>query len=108
MSAPLHEDAGLQPERTALAWGRTMLLLVVTSCLFLRWYPYHGTFVIGLVVLALLAALAIWLTQGRRYRRSARAIDQQGVQLELTAVLSLSATVGVLALLGIYCVLWLS
>lgn len=77
LQAP-HDDAGLQPERTSLAWGRTLLVLLVVACIFLRWMHTQGWVGAVLALLSLLAALCIWLTQRRRYRRSARAIHTGG------------------------------
>ncbi|NKX52859.1 DUF202 domain-containing protein, partial [Arthrobacter deserti] len=57
--APRHTDAGLQPERTALAWTRTTLALVVASVFFLRWMPSHGWFTATLIIVTAGTALAI-------------------------------------------------
>lgn len=38
----LHHDPGLQPERTVMSWGRTVLALGVLSLTFLRWWPAVG------------------------------------------------------------------
>lgn len=103
----LHEDAGLQPERTALAWGRTMLSLVITSCLFLRWLPRYGGFAASLMLLALLCACAIALTQRRRYRASASGIRDERIRADGWAVLSMGLGVMLLAGLGIVAVLFM-
>jgi uncharacterized membrane protein YidH (DUF202 family) len=63
-------DPGLQPERTALAWRRTALALVVGSLLGLRVLP-QVLGPVGLVVAAagVVAALAVLAAAHRRYRR---------------------------------------
>jgi uncharacterized membrane protein YidH (DUF202 family) len=63
-------DPGLQPERTALAWRRTALALVIGSLLGLRVLPaLLGP--VGLAVAAggVIAALAVLAAAHRRYRR---------------------------------------
>lgn len=104
---PVHYDAGLQPERTSLAWGRTCLAMVVAAAVFLRWVPHHGWFVGILVALTLATALAINLTQKRRYRRAVRGIAAESVQADAVAALWVAVSVVVLGGLGIYTVLFL-
>lgn len=104
---PLHRDAGLQPERTALAWGRTALAMVVASATFLRWMPTHGWFAGTLVVLTLITATAIHLTQKSRYRRAAAGISGEAVRANTGTVLAMTLAVLVLGALGTFTVLWL-
>ncbi|NYE95125.1 putative membrane protein [Psychromicrobium silvestre] len=62
-------DAGLQAERTALAWKRTVLTLTAGSVATGRaLLPLFGTgsYLIG--TLGLLAGIALWLGADRRYR----------------------------------------
>jgi len=104
---PIHEDPGLQPERTALAWARTLLTVLGVSALFLRWLPYHGAFVGTLLVISLLTATAIWLTQQRRYIRSANGLDHGHMEANLVSVMGMAASVCVLGALGLYTVIHL-
>ena len=107
-SAPPHDDPGLQPERTTLAWGRTLMSFVIVSAVFLRWIQHHGPFVLALFGLAVLTAGSIHLTQRRRYARSARDVAERRSSPELGAVLATSAAVAALGGLGIYVVLALA
>ncbi|WP_161631736.1 DUF202 domain-containing protein [Pseudonocardia asaccharolytica] len=66
-------DAGLQPERTALAWQRTALASIVTALGTIRLALHHSSIaavVIASLALALGAATIIGLRV--RYRRSIR------------------------------------
>lgn len=104
---PLHEDPGLQPERTSLAWGRTLLTMIAVSALFLRWMPYHGAFVGVLVAVSLMAALYIWATQQRRYRRSASGLKSGRIRADAASILWLGTSVFMLGALGLYTVIFL-
>ena len=50
-----HEDPGLQPERTVLSWGRTMLALCTAAAIFLRWLPMQGPLVLALFGVGMVA-----------------------------------------------------
>ena len=69
MRAP-HDDPGLQPERTLLAWDRTLLALVMLGLLHLRFG--EASWVFGVLTLALL--LPVVVTGVRRYLRQSRGI----------------------------------
>jgi uncharacterized membrane protein YidH (DUF202 family) len=102
-----HGDPGLQPERTDLAWGRTTLSMVIAAAVFLRWLPHHGWFVGTLVGGAIVTAAAINLTQKRRCHRAIRGIKHETMEPHLGSTAAVAASVVVLALLGIYTVLFL-
>ena len=101
----LHGDAGLQPERTTLAWGRTMLARVTVSAIFLRWLPQHGFPILALFAVAVAAAAAIYFTQRRRYSASSHGISQEKVNAEVGAVLWTASAGIALGALGIGIVL---
>ncbi|KIS29208.1 membrane protein [Arthrobacter sp. SPG23] len=105
--APWHGDAGLQPERTDLAWSRTTLSMVIAAAVFLRWLPHHGWFVGTLVGAAVVTALAINLTQKHRFHRAVRGIKHETMDPHIGSTAAVAASVVVLALLGIYTVLFL-
>ncbi|MFB0833668.1 DUF202 domain-containing protein [Arthrobacter halodurans] len=92
-----HGDAGLQPERTVMAWGRTMVSFLVASAVFLRWLPHYGPAIAVLVGLATAAALGIYATQRRRYARHAAGIQAGALRADVAAVLW---TTGLLLALG--------
>jgi uncharacterized membrane protein YidH (DUF202 family) len=98
----LHHDDGLQPERTLLAWRRTLLSLLAVSALFLRWIPHHGAFAFGLIGVAMLTVVGIWLGQWRRYRLSTRAINEKGTSVALREIAALALACGLLGALGVY------
>ncbi|MDZ4089920.1 MAG: DUF202 domain-containing protein [Arthrobacter sp.] len=89
----LHIDPGLQPERTVLAWGRTLVALLTASAIFLRWLPTHGLFVFALVATAAVTAASIFATQRIRYRRHAQGMNTEQLRADLAGVFSLSAAV---------------
>ncbi|WP_202988097.1 DUF202 domain-containing protein [Pseudomonas typographi] len=99
-----HQDAGLQPERTLLAWRRTLFSLVGASMLFLRWVPQHGPFAASLVALALLAGGGIWLGQWRHYRINVEGISQNRAPSPVLEILALGGTACALGGLGLYVV----
>jgi uncharacterized membrane protein YfcA len=101
----MHGDAGLQPERTSLAWGRTMMALVTVSAIFLRWLPHHGLPILALFAVAVTAAAAIYLTQRRRYSTSSHGISHERVNADIGAVLWTASAGIALGALGIAVVL---
>ncbi|MGC1208680.1 MAG: DUF202 domain-containing protein [Ornithinimicrobium sp.] len=67
-------DAGLQPERTAMAWSRTALACCVVSAFTIRWLPVYGGGLLVLPALTLVSAVAISVTQQHRIRRAVAGI----------------------------------
>lgn len=97
-----HQDEGLQPERTLLAWGRTLLAMLVASLFFLRWMPHHGRFAEVLIALTLMAALAIWMSQRRRYRCRVEGISRACFPADVTGVLGLGSMVTLIGAAAIW------
>lgn len=102
---PGHGDPGLQPERTVLAWGRTMLTMVTASAIFLRWIPEHGPLVLPLFVVSAAAAASIYFTQRVRYRRGVHGITAGQLAPDIAAVLWTASSCVVLGALGLWVVL---
>lgn len=104
---PGHDDPGLQPERTELAWRRTALSLVVAATIFLRWMPHHGWIAGPLVAASTITALAITSSHKRRLHRATHGIIRGVTIPDLASTAALAAAVVVLAALGILIVLFL-
>ena len=100
-----HGDPGLQPERTALSWGRTMLALCTAAAVYLRWVPSHGPFVLTLFGTAVCTALGIYATQRVRYRKASRGIAEDRITPDAVAVAVTSCAVLALGVLGLVTVL---
>ncbi|GGG61530.1 membrane protein [Kocuria dechangensis] len=108
LPGPPHDDPGLQPERTTLAWGRTILAFITAAAICLRWVSHHGVFVLALFALAVSTGAVIYLTQRTRYTRSTSGITAEQVAADVLGVLGLSLATVALGTLGIYTVLTLS
>jgi len=102
---PLHGDPGLQPERTALAWGRTVLTLIAASAICLRWIPEQGPFVLAMFVLTIAAGSGIYFTQRRRYGRSVEGIRDGRLSPDVSAVFWTAGACVVLGAIGVWLVL---
>jgi hypothetical protein len=81
--------------------------MMVAAAIFLRWMPHHGWFAGTLVAAAVLTALAINLTRRRRLHRAIRGIQQDAMAPDIASTAAVAASVVVLAVLGIYTVLFL-
>lgn len=103
-----HEDPGLQPERTILAWGRTVLALITAAAICLRWITHHGVFVLTLFAVAVCTGTVIYLSQRARYARSCHGIAEETVAADAAGVLGLATATVVLGVLGLYVVLILA
>ncbi|GAB3848078.1 DUF202 domain-containing protein [Nesterenkonia populi] len=90
---PAHEDPGVQPERTLLAWNRTLLLLIVVAGFLLRWIPYQGAVVLTLVGACALVALGILLSERSRYARAAQGITDERYPAAITSTLAMTGAV---------------
>lgn len=95
----------MQPERTSLAWGRTVLAFITAAAVCLRWVSHHGPVVLVLFIVAVATGATIYLTQRARYARSCHGITAERVAADVIGVFGLaSATIG-LGTLGLYIVL---
>jgi uncharacterized membrane protein YidH (DUF202 family) len=103
-----HDDLGLQPERTTLAWGRTVLAFITAAAVCLRWTSHHGSFVLVLFAVAVGTGATIYLSQRLRYARSSAGIVRERVAADVVGVISLASATAVLGFLGMYVVMVLA
>jgi uncharacterized membrane protein YidH (DUF202 family) len=98
MTRPSGADPGLQPERTGLAWRRTILALIAGAPLVPRLFPrLLGGWGLGAGVLALAVAVTLCVLSERRFRRMRRVLSGASEQLpdgRLTLTLALAVTGG--------------
>ncbi|WP_341975872.1 DUF202 domain-containing protein [Microbacterium sp. LTA6] len=97
-------DPGLQLERTALAWRRTAVALVIGSLFVLRVVPVVSptSWMQGLVLLPALLGFALaiwtWIRGGARYRGVAKALVRgapiPGAGGEFLTLAAVSALIG--------------
>ncbi len=98
-------DPGLQPERTALSWGRTALAMLVCSSVLMRWSSaYPGVIFTVIVLLALVAAVIIAMNR-RFYRHDAVQLANERSAPNTPAVAAMTLAMCVLSGLGLYVVL---
>lgn len=95
-------DAGLQPERTALAWQRTAVSFAAASLLFLRWATQHGPLVVVLVAAALATATWTFFHTRTRLRRVAHHFPMPGLEPAVREVLVVTAATAVLGVAAVW------
>jgi uncharacterized membrane protein YidH (DUF202 family) len=94
-------DIGAQPERTALAWRRTALALVVGSVVAARLTaPVLGVLAVAMGVVGAGLAAAVWGSAGRRYAVVRRCMDEER-PLDGSAGPALAATAAVCTVVGL-------
>ncbi len=93
-----HDDPGLQPERTTLAWLRTATGLGDDGQLFLRLAPGPAPVVVAIGLLCLLPALVLLVTSGREHRARVSRFIEGRAKHHWWRNIVLTVTVVVLAL----------
>jgi uncharacterized membrane protein YidH (DUF202 family) len=97
-------DPGLQPERTSLAWARTVLGYLVVATIGLKMAPLSGTTAVASALAYLGVAVVVALRRTPRYREDRRQLRVERSRPPVLEVLTLSAVTAALALHW----LWLS
>ncbi len=103
MSGSALFDPGLQPERTRLAWRRTLLTLAVGVLIALRVLPpVLGPWSLGVGLAGLLLTGGLWWLASRRARRvQAALLASEGPMPDGALLLGLTAVVVTAAALGL-------
>jgi uncharacterized membrane protein YidH (DUF202 family) len=108
VSGPALFDPGLQPERTLLAWRRTVLSLAVGSLVALRVLPPAlGGWAVWPGLVGVVLSGALWVVAGRRsatayraLRDGSRVLPGGGQLLLLAAVVVAAGVLGLLAVVS--------
>lgn len=101
----LHDDPGLQPERTALAWNRTTVSLALVSMIWLRWSHTFGGTVLVMIGLMVASAVVLHGTQRARYRKAARGLAEERIHADIRGVLFMTACMTSFGIGGIVLIL---
>lgn len=101
----LHGDAGLQPERTLLAWRRTILAMIVCACFFLRWVPAHLWLAFVPAALIIIAVAMTWLRLNSRYQAYASGLHAEHLLASVFGNLTLAVCVSCLCLFELAAIL---
>lgn len=101
----IHDDPGLQPERTTLAWTRTTVSYAVCSAVLLRWLPHFGLVIVGLIGLMVVMALGIYASQRARHRASVEGLTAGRVRAPVAAVATMTLGLVGFGLAGITLIL---
>ena len=81
------------------------MALATVSAIFLRWLPHHGFPILLLFAVSAGTALAIYLTQRRRYWARAHGVANESVEADTSAILWTAFATVLLGALGIAAVL---
>jgi uncharacterized membrane protein YidH (DUF202 family) len=95
------DDPGLQPERTELAWQRTMISFVAAALLLTRWAGQLGGLVVSMVALAGVGAGYLLLQAHRRTRLIAPTFPDRAVPVAVHQVLAVTLLTVALGMLGL-------
>lgn len=101
----VRDDPGLQPERTELAWQRTMISFVAAALLLMRWVGRFGGLVVVMVSIACIAAACVLVWARRRTRHIAPAFPGAAVPVAALEVLVITGLTLLLGALGLGLVL---
>lgn len=94
-----HPDPGLQPERTTMAWTRTLVSFLVVAGLSMRVSAsVHEIAFLLITVIAMMAALNITVRQAGRYERSNTGLVEEKIRPQVWSVIVMSTAVTLLAL----------
>ncbi|MFV0428495.1 MAG: DUF202 domain-containing protein [Arachnia sp.] len=93
----VHADPGLQPERTSLAWTRTLLSLIVVAALMMKALANYGVPITPALLVAGIIIGGVIVDQVRRYRRAVHGLLTNRHSLAAWPVLLLGLGSAVLA-----------